>query len=305
MSTQRDEGTIGPGVILGGVSVAALWSVCYPLVTVAVEHAAPLRIAALRAGLAGLTLLLFSIATRRPMPHGREWVAVLVIGLTATSLGFGGMFMAGGRISPGIAEVVANAQPFLAALMGYVALREPLRGRQIAGMALAFAGIAMVAIPAMGAAAGSTVTGPGLAFVVAAAFGVASGNVLMKHFSARLDPVVTTAWQLLAGGTVLFVVVVFVDDPGGTVQWSPALIWALVGLAIPGTAIAYVLWFGLLARAPLNSLNVFSFLTPVFGLALGWWFFDERLSVLQFGGAGLVVSGAVVASLSRPRRTEE
>ena len=58
------------------------------------------------------------------------------------------------------------------------------------------------------------------------------------------------------------------------------------------------LWFGLLARAPLNQLNVFSFLTPAFGLLIGYLFFEERLQLVQILGIIVIISGIALMHAS-------
>ena len=58
------------------------------------------------------------------------------------------------------------------------------------------------------------------------------------------------------------------------------------------------LWFGLLARAPLNQLNVFSFLTPALGLLIGYLFFDERLQLVQILGIIVIIFGIALMHTS-------
>ena len=88
-----------------------------------------LRFAALRSFLAGVLLVAILWLLRRPFPSGpRNWFELAGIGLSLTAFGFGGMFLAGGRVTPGLATVVANAQPLVAALLGYLVLGERLRG---------------------------------------------------------------------------------------------------------------------------------------------------------------------------------
>jgi len=59
-------------------------------------------------------------------------------------------------------------------------------------------------------------------------------------------------------------------------------------LAIPGTALPFLIWFWLMDKAPLYHLNMYSFLTPVFGLYLGWYYFDETLTFWQWTGIVII-----------------
>ena len=75
------------------------------------------------------------------------------------------------------------------------------------------------------------------------------------------------------------------------VGWTIRFTGSLLILSALATAAMIFLWFRLLARAPLNQLNVFSFLTPVFGLLIGFLFFDERLQFIQALGILIVLCG--------------
>lgn len=257
-----------------------------------------MQVAALRAAVAGGLLLLMAAVLRRPQPRPADVPALLAVGVCSTAVGFAGMFLAGNLVPPGIATVVASTQPLIAAALGNIALGERVAALQIAGMTAALAGTAAVAAEAAMGSAGSGVSLPGLSFVLLGAFGVAAGNVLMKRVAGRIDPIAGTAWQLLAGAAVLWAASRAVGPPA-VIRWTPQFVIAVAVLAVPGTAIAFVLWFALLRNAPLNTVNAASFLTPVFALGIGALWFGERLSVARGLGSALVVAGAAVASRHR------
>ena len=98
------------------VTVMLLWAACYPLLTIGIQLAPHLSFATLRALIAGLVLVGLACALRRPFPRKVSvWATLSVMGFGATSLGFLGMFHAAEFVSPGIATVIANTQPLLAA----------------------------------------------------------------------------------------------------------------------------------------------------------------------------------------------
>ena len=75
------------------------------------------------------------------------------------------------------------------------------------------------------------------------------------------------------------------------IRWSPGFLLSLGVLSLFGTAAVFVLWFTLLERARLTQLNVFTFLTPVFGLAMGTAFFAETIELAAIVGIGLSLIG--------------
>jgi drug/metabolite transporter (DMT)-like permease len=204
------------------------------------------------------------------------------------------MFLGGGIISPGLATVLTNTQPLIAAVLAYAALGERLGRGGVAGLLLGFAGILLIALS--GSRGEGTITTPlGVAYVLLGAVGVAGGNVLLKRLAGRVDPLMATAWQLLLGGLPLLLASLVFEAPF-RVTWSVAFVVVLLALGLLGTALAFVLWFSLLARTELTRLNSFTFLTPVLALLIGVLFFSERMPPLELGGIGLTLAGALWVS---------
>src|SRR5688500_10092026 len=114
------------GTELRLVLVMALWAACFPLIALGLSSAPHLAFASMRAVLAGVCLLGLGSLLGRPMPAGRHAWALLALAGFGTTLGFLGMFHAAEFISPGLATVIANAQPLLAAVLAYVFLAERL-----------------------------------------------------------------------------------------------------------------------------------------------------------------------------------
>lgn len=279
--------------ILSLLLVTVLWASCYPLITVGLRFAPPLSFAALRALAAGVSLVFIAGLLRRPMPRGyRTWLALAAIGLGTTSLGFLGMFHAAEFVSPGLATVIANSQPLIAAILAHVFLRERLRGVQRVGLLLGFLGVVVISLPELGGGgrAGFLI---GLAYIILAAGGVAAGNVLIKAFSDKVDPLVAIAAQYIFGAIPL-AIAAFFRDQRSAITWSPEFIASFLGLALFGSAFVYWLWFTLLERIPLSRANAFTFLTPFIGFAFGLAFFGEQLSLAAIMGLLLAASGIVL-----------
>ncbi|GMR10705.1 MAG: EamA family transporter [Anaerolineae bacterium] len=281
---------IAPGDLARLALVMFLWALCFPLITAGLAAAPPLYYAALRSLVAGAALLIPAFILRRPMPRGRSvWLGLFGVGLFATSLGFAGMFLAGGIVSPGLATVLANVQPLIAAVLAYLVLSERLGPRRRIGLSLGFAGVLTIALPGFGAASANS-TPLGLAYILLAALGVAVGNVLLKRLTGKVDLLMATGWQFILGSAPLFLVSQLFEAPT-QVEWSPAFIGILLALSLLGTALAFALWFSVLHRGELTRLNTFTFLTPGLALIIGIVFFSESLRLVELGGIALVSAG--------------
>ena len=279
--------------IVQTVMVMLLWASCFPLITVGIEYASHLTFAALRALIAGLALTSLAFILRRPLPkRSNDWFMVILIGLGATSLGFLGMFHAAELVSPGIATVIANTQPLMAAVLAGFILGEHLTGRSKIALAVSFLGIITIASPHL-LGDGSTSFAVGLAYIILAALGITLSNVLIKKISGRVDIFMAMGLQMLFGSLPLMVVAAMTETPTA-VQWSYTFITVLLVLSLPGTALVYWLWCSVLEKVPLNRANAFSFLIPVFGLTIGMLFYGEGLTELQVVGVFITVAGVAI-----------
>lgn len=275
------------------VAAMLLWAACFPLITIGITLAPHLSFATLRAVIAGLALVGLAFALRRPFPRGvRVWATLTVMGVGATSLGFLGMFHAAEFVSPGIATVIANTQPLLAAGLGAVVLGERLSARGKMGLLLGFLGIVVIAAPRL-LAGGQDSYLIGVAYIVLAALGITFSNVAIKKIAGQIDPLMAMGMQFLIGSVPLAIAAGLTEDPGA-IQWSFTFIAILLALALFGSALVYVLWMSVLATVPLNQANAFSFLVPVFGLSMGMLFFGETLGLVKLIGISLAVFGVVL-----------
>lgn len=272
------------------VLVMLLWAVCFPLITAGIEFAPHLTFAALRAILAGLALVTLAILLRRPFPKGlRNWTMLAIVGLGATSLGFLGMFHAAEFVSPGIATVIANTQPLLAAMLAGVVLDERLTGRGKAGLALGFIGVLAIAAPQL-VSGGQPNYMLGVAYVVLAALGITVSNVVIKRIAGQVDALMAMGMQMLIGSVPLVLLAWRTEEPTA-IRWSFTFVWVLLALSLFGTALVYWLWISVLSQTPLNRANAFSFLIPIFGLTMGALFYGETLGWPALAGITLIILG--------------
>ena len=280
------------------VLVMFLWAVCFPLIVAGFAYAPHLTFAALRAFLAGSALVVLGMILGRPWPRGgRVWLAIFGIGLGATSLGFLGMFMASEFISPGLATVLANAQPLMAAALAAAVLGERLGGRGKAGLALGFAGIVLIATPQFQAPAGSAF-GLGAVYILLAAVGITISNVLIRALAGRADTLMAMGSQMLIGGIPLTLAAFLYEDPMSvTGSWNFVLI--LLAISLFGTSLAYWLWSEILRTTDLSRANAFAFLVPGFGLAMGAAFFGETVGLLTGLGILVTLLGIAVTNTDR------
>lgn len=292
-----------PGPRMLAAMVMILWASCYPLISLGLAEAPHLTFAALRALLAGMVLLLIAALKGAALPSSlAEWAWISLAGLGMTGLGYFGMFHGAAFVSPGLATVVESLQPLFAAMLALVFLRERLGTLGWFGLVLGLAGVALIAGPKVLAAGGGNTT-LGLGFVIAATSGVAIGNIAMKKVSRRVDAAMAMSLQLLIGAIPITLLAALNDDPL-SIHWSMRFTVSLIGLALPGTALAYWLWQKALQSLDVSKAVAFSFLVPLIGVSVGALFFNEPITANVIGGAGLAAIGVYLASRPYKPRAE-
>lgn len=283
------------------VSVMILWAICFPLIVIGLELSPHLTFAALRAGIGGAILIVVGLLLGRSLPRDwRVWIWLFVVGLGATTLGFVGMFHAAEFVSPGIATVIANTQPLMAAIAAQFLLNERLDTWRLFGLILGFGGVLLIAAPTL-VSGGGGAFGAGVGYLLLAAAGITGANVVMKRLVGRVDPIMAMGVQIFLGGISLGLIALATEDPTA-VEWSLRFLLVLAALAVPGTALAFWLWFSVLERVQLAKANSFSFLVSLFGLAIGVGMFDERIGGIQAVGIGVTVIGILVVCIGRDRQ---
>jgi len=293
-----------PVAALKIVLAMVLWALCFPVIVAGLKYSPHLTFAAMRALLAGGVLTVLALILGRPFPRGhRVWLTLAGVGFGATSLGFLGMFHAAEFVSPGLATVIANTQPLLAAVLAAFWLGEKLSLIGSIGLFAGFAGIVLIALPDF-LADGNESYVIGVLYIILAAAGVTLSNVLIKSIAGKVDSLSAMGVQMLLGSVPLVIAAVSMEEPT-TINWTPVFIASLLVLAMAGSALVYWLWFSALETVPLNRANAFSFLIPVFGLTLGIIIYGEWLSVLQIAGIVMIFLGIAMVHCGKERTLNE
>lgn len=270
--------------------VTFAWGSCYVAISVGLQDAPMLWLAALRSLIAGAALFLVAGVRGAARPHGRvTWLLVVVMGVINVAVAYGTMFGALIGLSTGAASVLANAQPILILLPAWLFFREAPVARTLTAMLVGFTGLMLVAIPS-GFGAGTW-----LALTSAAA--VTTGTLIARVVEA--EPLTVAAWQFVIGGVVLAAVAVMFEGLPA-VEWSPRLIIALLYLSLVGTAASNVAWIAEAREARLDQLTAWTLLVPVFGILTAVVVLGEEQGT--WGWVGILVVMVALILLAVPSR---
>jgi drug/metabolite transporter (DMT)-like permease len=136
--------------------------------------------------------------------------------------------------------------------------------------------------------------------VLAAILWAATTVTIRASGLARIDAARVLLYQLAVSAVIVLPISFLMNEPGITAP-TPSVLLAMAYQIVVVAFVSYLTWFWLLTKFLASRLMVFSFLTPLFGVAFGVLLLDERMSA-QFGLAALLVVGGIMLVNAPARR---
>lgn len=283
---------MSPAHVALALVVALVWGFNFVMIRLGLDAGVPpLLMGALRFAVAALPVLFL------PRPPLRPW-RMLAIGAFLFTGQFALLFtgMAAG-MPPGLASVTQQSQAFFTGLLAAAILRERPSARGLAGMAVAFSGLALIGTTV----GGNGVTAEGLTLCLLGAVSWSVGNVLLRGAGpAPGGAVALMAWLSLVPVLPLALLSLVLEGPAAWAATAGAG-WAgaasILYQAGPGTLLGYGIWGLLMARYPATTVAPFALLVPVFGAASAALAMGETFGPVRLAGMALVLAGLGVSVL--------
>jgi drug/metabolite transporter (DMT)-like permease len=275
--------------------LAGLWGGSFAFIRVAVPAFGPLWLAFARVALAFLALLALAFARRAIPPFLTHWRDYVVIGVVNSALPFALFCFAEQYVGAAVAAILNATSPFFAAAVAAVWLREPLSRRKLGGMALGLVGVVLIMGWSPQPLAGMMLPATLACLGAALCYGVAS--VYVKRRMADTPSFAIALYSQFTAAAVLAPALPFVPGPG---PLTALVVGNALALALASTALAYLLYFRLIATiGPPRALTV-TFLIPVFGVLWGFLFLGEAVSANTLSGCAFILGGTWLAVRSAP-----
>lgn len=284
------------------IALSVLWGGSFFFVEVAVDALGPLTIVALRVGLAAVALNLVVLTVGLRMPKDRIlWASFLGMGLFNNMIPFSLIVWGQAQITSGLASILNASTPFFTVVAAhYLTSDEKMTGGRLAGVIIGVAGV----VSMIGAEALKGLDANMLAqlAVLGAAISYAYAGIFGRRFrTLGCSPLVTAAGQVTASAVVLIPLAFVTEQPWTLPLPSANVWWAVLGLALFSTALAYILYFRLLATAGPTNLLLVTFLVPISVILLGTVVLGEELESKHLAGIGIIGLGLAMID-GRPWR---
>src|SRR3954470_5266493 len=274
-------------------AMCVVWGVPYLMIRVAVRDVTPATLVFLRAGAAALILLPLAAARGELRPLLPRWKPLLVFAAVEIAIPWIALASAERRVSSSLAALLIAGVPFVAVAMAATTGGERFDRRRLVGLLIGIAGVAAI----VGLDIGHT-SGVGISEMGIVVLGYAIGPWVLSRHLAGLPSLGVIAASL--GVTALIYLPFAIVQRPTSMPGSHAPL-SIAGLALICTALAFVLFFELIAEAGPVRSTVITYINPAVAALLGILVLNERFSLGMGIGFVLVLAGSVIAT-RRPRQ---
>jgi drug/metabolite transporter (DMT)-like permease len=272
--------------------LSLFWGGSFFFVGVAVKELPPLTIVALRVSLAAAILWLCVPALGIVVPRRREaLIAFLGMGLLNNAIPFCLIVWGQTQLASGLASILNATTPLFTVLAGhFLSTDDRLTPLRLSGALCGLTGVAAMIGPQLvdglggGASAELAILGAAVSYAFASLFG-------RRFRRMGVDPIATATGQVTASSLMLIPIALLIDRPWSLPLPGLATFAAIGALASLSTALAYILYFRILAGAGATNVVLVTLLAPVSSILLGALFLREHLEFRHFVGLALIGLG--------------
>jgi len=284
--------------------VCIVWGTTYLAIRVAVRTIPPTLLTGARFVSAGLILLAIARLRGDPLPRGKRLIGeLLIVGLLMIGIGNFCVAFAEQWVPSGFAALLVATAPFWAALMERLRKDgDRIDARRGFGMLIGFIGVALLVTP--GGAGGAFD-----AHFVTGAVAIQIGSIAWQYGTVRgkynlhdVPPLMSSAFQMLAGG-IAITAVGFAIGEQQRVTITAEGIGALAYLTIFGSVLAYTSFVYALRKIRVTSMSLYAYINPLVAVVLGWVILYEQLTWISIVAMCIILGG--VALVQAPRRRIE
>jgi drug/metabolite transporter (DMT)-like permease len=281
--------------------LSALWGASFIFIRVAVPALGPFVLVELRVGLAAVALgLCAALLGRLPKLRGR-WKQFALLGAVNVAIPFSLISTAEINLTASLAAILNSTTVMFTAVVAAVWMGDALTPRKVVGVVLGIVGVTVLVgwdpivmnwfvVLSVGA-------------MLAASLAYALGSVYAKRTFAGSPPLAIAIGQLTAAATLMLpLAAVSVPDE----RPSTIVVLSILGLALPSTALAYMLYFRLIENVGPTSTSTVTLLVPLFGLLFGVVLLEEPVGLGTLAGLVLILSSVTLITglgEARPKPT--
>lgn len=279
------------------VFLASLWGPSFLFIKIAIEFIQPITLTAFRLGLGSLVLFTILKFQKVKLPNLKGRLKhVLAAGLIQSAIPFTLFAIGEKSIESSLAAIICGSAPlFTMVLAHFFNQNDQLTKLKVSGATIGFFGLLILISPAL---SGANSTAFGILTVLVGAICYAIAFVYVKKFINLNDfePLTLPTIQLFFSFLFLLPLALIFENPAKILLASKPAIFSAFGLAFFGSALAFVIYYKLLKSTSASFTAMVNYIVPVFGIILGSFVLDEKLSWNVYFGGALILFGVMTAN---------
>ena len=312
MTVTTAEKTPTKAALLAGfATIYLVWGSTYLGIRIAVETLPPFLMASARFLVAGGLLITWIACTRGFRPTPRQWFDNTIIGGLLLLGGNGLVAWSEQKVPSGIATLIISVSPLFIVLLDWLVLvvgQDETRGTRptmgtFIGLALGFAGLAILVGPDLSKDAGSLdpwrVGG-----LIVACLSWGGGSIYIRYARQPAEPFTAAAMQQLTGFAWLLVASVLLGEPWhfdvAAVSGRSLIAWSY--LVVAGSLVGFTTFVWLMKHSTPARVSTYAYVNPVVAVFLGWLILHEPVSPRIFLAAGIIIAGVAIITVAKNRK---
>jgi len=271
--------------------LASIWGASFIFMKIGSPEFGPILFMAMRTLVASLFLIPLVYINKKQQPLYQHWKKIFVVGLLNTAIPFVLFGWATLTLTAGNTAVLNGTTPMFGALIAFFWLKDKLSFAAVVGIGIGFLGVYFLMFDKL-MVENNTVLLPTFAVMLAAFCYGLSAN-FTKMYLHGISPLALAAGSQISATIVLLPISLFFLPE--TLPSQPAIL-SVIALGVVCTAIAYIMFFRLIAAiGPAKTISV-TYLIPVFGIMWGIIFLKENVTYWTLVGACLIFTGVALTN---------
>lgn len=293
------------------VALSVIWGGSFFFSKIALAEIPPFTLVFSRVLLAAVTLFVVirrsGIALKLPMPLITVFFGM---GLLNNLIPFSLIFYGQTQIASGLAAILNATTPIFTVLVAHFLTQdERINSAKLGGIILGVIGVGLMLKNDV--ASGFDLSALAMLACLGAALSYAFASVYGRKLKTmKVTPIIGAWGQVTATSIMMLPIMLIVDKPWTLDVPSAPIIWAILALGFISTALAYVIFFRVLAKGGATNISLVALLIPISAVLLGTAILGEQLTWAHFCGMGLiglglvVLDGRAIAYFKRNRKVE-
>ena len=281
-----------PGLVFG--SLCFVWGSTWLAIKVGLGSLPPITFAGIRFVIASCLLASYMVAKRIEVPKDAgTWRVMLFLSLTQIAVPYALTFWGEQYMTAGLTSLLFATLPFFVVVFAHFMIPgEQLTPRKVLALLVCFVGVTIIFSKELMFSLSSLFGG--IAVIVSAGC-AGCANVVGKKYSSLINSTVNLVVQM-GVGAILLIATGLVLEHGIQMNFNSTSVFAILYLAIVGSAFGFVALYWLFGRMEVTRTSLFTFITPIVAVLLGWLMLGESIDLNVALGGCLILIGVVLVN---------